>query len=65
VADIGTRVLLKPGNPHQALEPSVFYLFDDANFLTENILQCRLTGTIGDTVSVLPGNHRGPVRDTV
>ncbi len=61
LADIGTTVLLKPGNPHGAISPSDYYLIGDANILEESIAGCRITANIGDIVEAKPGGTVGPV----
>jgi hypothetical protein len=60
--DIGTQLLLKPGNPHGAISPSDFYEIEDATNYEEAIYGCELTQSIGDTVTALPGNRVGPTR---
>jgi hypothetical protein len=61
-ADIGTQLLLKPGNPHQAISPSDFYEIEDATNYWEAIVGCEITKSIGDGVTALPGNRVGPTR---
>jgi hypothetical protein len=65
LADIGTTVLLKPGNPHQAISPSFFFEIEEAQSYEEAIVGCEITKIIGDTVNTLPGNRIGPTRQGV
>jgi hypothetical protein len=79
LADIGTTVLLKPGNPNQAISSSFYFAIDcdpDANgecvsssnsgaVYEENIANCRITKRIGDTINTNPGNMTGPTRQGV
>ena len=60
--DINTTLLLKPGNPHQAISPSDFYEIQEASLYEEAIYGCEISGSIGDTVTALPGNRVGPTK---
>jgi hypothetical protein len=60
--NIGDIVTLKQGDPANAISPSDFYIIGDANEYPENILGCNLSGGLGDTVDVKPGNMVGPTR---
>jgi hypothetical protein len=57
---IGTELTLKAGNPNQAISPSDFYEIETATDYEEAIYGCRITKSIGDHVSALPGNRVGP-----
>ena len=65
LADIGTQIVLKPGNPNQAISPSDFYEIETATDYEESIVQCKITKNIGDTVTALPGNRVGPTNQGV
>jgi hypothetical protein len=60
LADIGTTVVLRPGNPAGAISPSDFYEIETATDYEENIAECRLAKKIGDVVQALPGFREGP-----
>jgi hypothetical protein len=57
-ADVGTTVLLNPGNPKQALGPSFFYQVDVNNYLND-IIGCELAKAIGQTINTAPGLSNG------
>lgn len=61
----GTELVLKAGNPHQAISPSDFYEMEDATSYEEAITGCEITKKIGDTVTALPGNRVGPTNHGV
>ena len=63
--DIGQSILLKPGNPHQAISPSDFYEIEEASLYEEAIYGCEITASIGDVVHALPGNRQGPTKHGV
>lgn len=63
--DQGDQVVLKPGNPHQAISASDFYEILTATDYEESIVGCKITKTIGQTVTVLPGNRVGPTNHGV
>ena len=65
LADIGTNILLKPGNPKQAISPSDFYEIETATDYKESIINCLITKNIGDTIEVLNGNRKGPTKQGV
>lgn len=65
LADIGTTVLLKPGNPATAISPSFFFEIEEANVYEDAITGCKITKRIGDTVNVLNGNRVGPTNQGV
>jgi Flp pilus assembly protein TadG len=65
INDIGTELLLKAGNPNQAISPSDFYEIGEAGLYEESIAGCLLTAAIGDTVTALPGNRVGPTNQGV
>jgi len=65
LADIGTPIVLKPGNPNQAISPSDFYEIETATDYEESIVQCRITKNVGDTGEALPGNRVGPTNQGV
>jgi hypothetical protein len=65
--DIGTVVVLNPGNPHQTISPSDYYEIDDPEFSLIGgkdyqyaISHCLLRRSVGDTISVKPGATNGP-----
>jgi len=58
--DVGDAVVLRPGNPNQAISPSDFYEIETANLYEESIGGCRMSADIGDVVSALPGFRQGP-----
>ena len=63
--DLNALVVLKPGNPAQAISPSFFFEIEDASVYEESIVGCLITKEIGDTVTVLPGNRVGPTNHGV
>jgi hypothetical protein len=65
LADIGTEIVLKPGNPNQAISPSDFYEIETAVDYEEGIVKCLITKNIGDTVTALAGNRVGPTNHGV
>ena len=65
LADIGTPIVLKPGNPNQAISPSDFYEIETATNYEESIVKCLISKTIGDTITALPGNRVGPTNQGV
>jgi hypothetical protein len=79
LADIGTQVLLKPGNPNQAISSSFYFAIDcnpdsqgncagssnSGSVYEANIANCRITKRIGDTVNTNPGNMIGPTQQGV
>lgn len=65
ISHIGTTVLLKPGNPNQAISPSFFFEIEEASSYEEAIVGCKITKRIGDTVNVLNGNRVGPTNQGV
>lgn len=65
LADVGTPIVLKPGNPNQAISPSDFYEIETATDYEESIVKCLITKSIGDTVEALPGNRVGPTNQGV
>jgi hypothetical protein len=58
--DYGTVLTLRAGNPKDAAAPSTYYSTGDADEYPENILECRLSASLGDTIWMLPGRHQGP-----
>jgi len=60
LADVGTTVVLRPGNPSGAISPSDFYEIETATDYEENIAKCQLEKKIGDVVQALPGFREGP-----
>jgi len=58
--DVGTTLTLRAGNPKDAAAPSTYYSTGDANEYPENITECRISATLGDTQWMLPGRHQGP-----
>jgi len=65
LVNIGTTVLIKPGNPAAAISPSDYYEVGDATTYEEAITGCLITKKIGDTIDVLPGNRKGPTKSGV
>ena len=72
LADVGTTVLLKPGNPNQAISSSFYFAIDEppgsnnsGSVYESNIANCRITKRIGDTVNTNPGNMIGPTQQGV
>ncbi len=77
--DIGTVVLLKPGNPNQAISSSFYFAIDcladsqgncvgssnSGSVYEDNIANCRIKKRIGDTVNTNPGNMIGPTQQGV
>lgn len=72
--DLGTELVLKPGNPNQATSPGWFYPLaltePGGNEYRNNIARCAgVTWGVGDEVPVEPGNMIGPtsqgVRDLI
>lgn len=68
-ADIGQTIALKPGNPNQAISPSDYFEIDDPDFgvvggaaYRNAISTCVIRRNVGDTVSTLPGNRKGPTK---
>lgn len=75
--DAGTVILLKPGDPHDAIVPSQYNLIDlppvnkgtpvtGASMVNENIMGCtgsNAEATVGpeDEIQLEPGNSKGPV----
>ena len=65
-ADYGRQIVLKPGNPHQAINSSHFYPIalpggNGGNWYRNNIPNCWPgIAEIGDMVPVEPGNMTGP-----
>lgn len=64
-AHIGTTLLLKAGNPHQAISASEFFEMENANDYLDSITGCVITKGIGDSISFLPGNRVGPTNKGV
>ena len=64
-ADIGTELVLKPGNPSGAISPSDFFEIETATDYEESISGCRITKSIGDMVDALPGSRVGPTASGV
>lgn len=76
-ADIGTVILLKPGDPNDAIVPGQYNLIDlppvnkgtpvtGASMVSENIVSCSgsnsyATVAPGDELQLEPGNSKGPV----
>jgi hypothetical protein len=58
--DNGVMLTLKAGNPAQSISPSDFYEIETATDYEESITDCKITKSIGDTVTALPGNRVGP-----
>jgi len=65
LADIGTQVVLKPGNPATAISPSDFFEILTAVDYEESIVGCKISRKIGDWVDVLNGNRVGPTNQGV
>ena len=79
LADIGQVVLLKPGNPNQAISSSFYFAIDcdpdsQGNCVSSsnsgavyeaNISACRIRKRIGDTINTNPGNMIGPTQQGV
>jgi hypothetical protein len=63
--DIGTELTLKAGNPNQAISPSDFYEIETATDYEESIYDCRITKSIGEHASALPGNRVGPTNSGI
>jgi Putative Flp pilus-assembly TadE/G-like len=70
-ADIGYpptgagEIVLKAGNPGDAVQPSFYFEIGDASTYEEGITGCEISGQIGDPLPVLPGNRQGPTRHGV
>ena len=58
--DLGRAVLLKPGQPSNAISPSDYFEIETATDYEENIIHCQIEKGIGATVTSLPGNRVGP-----
>jgi Flp pilus assembly protein TadG len=58
-----TEVVLKPGNPGDAAQPSFYFEIGNASTYQEAISGCIITAAIGDAIKVLPGNRVGPTRN--
>ena len=56
---------LKEGDPHNTIDSSDYYEIGDASTYTDSITGCEITAAIGDSVSTLPGNRKGPETDAV
>jgi phage tail protein X len=63
--DIGTELVLKPGNPNGAISPSDFFEIETATDYEESISGCKITKNIGDVVDALPGSRVGPTASGV
>lgn len=68
--DIGTPIVLKPGNPSGTIAPSDYYEVDDPEFEVSGgrdygdaIAGCVLSRNVGDTISIKPGSTVGPTQD--
>jgi Putative Flp pilus-assembly TadE/G-like len=59
-ADIGTTLVLKEGNPGEAIEPSNFFRVGPADEYEDSITGCMLEGGIGDLLESRPGSGVGP-----
>lgn len=64
-AQIGTVLVLKEGDPHSSIDPGQYYEIGDASTYKDAITGCIISKGIGDTVSTLPGNRKGPTKDAV
>jgi hypothetical protein len=78
-ADVGIRLMLKAGDPHDAIVPSFFYAVclpplhspegppqPGANTYRWNIANCNSSMvSVGDSLEVEPGNMQGPTRQGV
>ena len=64
--DYGMQLILKPGNPHMAINPSAFFPIrlpggSGADYYEENIYGCWPgVAEVGDKLTVEPGNMTGP-----
>ena len=65
VTDIGTPVVLKPGNPAQTISSSDFYEIETAQDYEESIVNCDIEKLVGQTVEALAGNRVGPTNQGV
>jgi hypothetical protein len=65
LADIGTQIVLKPGNPASAISPSDFYEIETATDYQESIEGCLISKNVGDVVQALAGNRVGPTNQGV
>jgi len=65
LADVGTVLTLHAGNPKDAASPSIYYSTGDATEYRDNITECHLEASPGDTVTTLPGLHQGPTNQAV
>jgi hypothetical protein len=67
VADVGTNVTLKEGNPssNQPIAPGDFYRIEEASTYEESISGCVIKKGIGDMVTIRPGNGVGPTNHGV
>jgi hypothetical protein len=59
-ADVGTTLILKEGNPGEAIEPSNFFRVGPADEYEDSITGCMLEGGIGDLLESRPGSGVGP-----
>ncbi len=62
LADVGTILTLKEGDPHDALNPSFYYEIGDANTYRDAIEGCVIEAEINGTIRTLPGNRKGPTK---
>jgi len=64
-ANIGQQLVLKEGDPHDAIDSSDYDEIGDGNTYDEAITGCIINAALGDTVSTLPGNRKGPTKSAV
>ncbi len=62
LADVGTILTLKEGDPHDVLNPSFYYEIGDASTYNEAIEGCVIEAEINGTIRTLPGNRKGPTK---
>jgi hypothetical protein len=60
--DVGTTLVLKPGSPGAAIQPSNYFEIGAAATYQEAIQGCIIRAQIGDAMDSLPGNRVGPTR---
>jgi Putative Flp pilus-assembly TadE/G-like len=65
LADIGTWLTLRAGDPKDAAAPSTYYSTGDADEYRDNITMCRLEASPGDIVWMLPGRKQGPTESAL
>jgi Putative Flp pilus-assembly TadE/G-like len=59
-ANVGTVLVLKEGNPGEAIEPSNFFRVGPADEYEDSITGCMLEAGIGDLLESRPGSGVGP-----